>query len=211
MITPQVDQISGDDESGRRKNEAAAGAVRECAIGATIGGTVSGQIQRRHAPKHLRIRADGISIHPRLLWVPCVMAVIETMRLKALRQILVFGLALAAAIGLGPALAANAPILIGEISSYSALPIGTEAYRNGWQMAVDEINQKGGLLGRPIKIISRDDAGSPDLALTAANELVSRYKVEMLTGTTLSNVGLAVSDFSKQKGLFLRVSRSPTS
>lgn len=130
------------------------------------------------------------------------MATIKPTCLKVLQQILVFGLALATVIGPRPALAENKPILIGEISSYSALPVGTEAYRKGWQLAVDEINRQGGPLGRPIEIISRDDAGNPDAALTAANELLGRYKVEMLTGTTLSNVGLAVADFSKQKGVF---------
>jgi branched-chain amino acid transport system substrate-binding protein len=138
------------------------------------------------------------------------MALIKETCLRVFRQISVFGLALVIVISLRPALAENKPILIGEISSYSALPIGTEAYRKGWELAVDEINQQGGLLGRPIEIISRDDAGSPDIALTAANELLSRYKVEMLTGTTLSNVGLAVADFSKQKGLFFLASQPLT-
>jgi branched-chain amino acid transport system substrate-binding protein len=166
------------------------------------GGNVGRQMKRWHALKYPRICVDSFLIHQRLRWViPCVMAIKAT-RLKVLKRILVFGLALATVIGLRQALAKNEPILIGEISSYSALPIGTEAYRKGWQLAVDEINQKGGLLGQQIEILSRDDAGSPDVALTAANELFSRYKVEMLTGTTLSNVGLAVADFSKQKGLF---------
>ena len=98
--------------------------------------------------------------------------------------------------------AADKPILIGEISSYSALPVGTEAYRKGWQLAVEEINQGGGVLGRPLQIISRDDAGKPDVALAVANELVSRQGVDLLTGTILSNVGLAVADFANQKGVF---------
>jgi len=98
--------------------------------------------------------------------------------------------------------AADKPILIGEISSYSALPVGTEAYRKGWQLAVEEINQGGGVLGRPLQVISRDDAGKPDVALTVANELVSRQGVDLLTGTILSNVGLAVADFANQKGVF---------
>jgi len=98
--------------------------------------------------------------------------------------------------------AADKPILIGEISSYSALPVGTEAYRKGWQLAVEEINQGGGVLGRPLQVISRDDAGKPDVALAVANELVSRQGVDLLTGTILSNVGLAVADFANQKGVF---------
>jgi branched-chain amino acid transport system substrate-binding protein len=111
-------------------------------------------------------------------------------------------LALAALIAAGPARPSEKPILIGDISSYSALPVGSEAYRKGWQLAVDEVNKAGGVLGRPLEVVSRDDAGKPDVALTAANELVSRQEVDLLTGTILSNVGLAVADFARQKGVF---------
>jgi branched-chain amino acid transport system substrate-binding protein len=115
---------------------------------------------------------------------------------------LAVGLSFLAAAATAPARAAEKPILIGEVSSYSALPVGTEAYRKGWQLAVDEINKAGGVLGRPLEVLSRDDAGKPEAALTAANELVSGQGVDLLTGTILSNVGLAVADFAKQKGVF---------
>lgn len=97
-----------------------------------------------------------------------------------------------------PARAAD-PIRIGEINSYSGIPAFTEPYRKGWQLAVEEINAAGGVLGRPLDVISRDDAGRPADAITAANELVSREKVDLLTGTFFSNIGLAVSDFARQK------------
>jgi branched-chain amino acid transport system substrate-binding protein len=120
------------------------------------------------------------------------------------------GLAMLAAVGAAPAQAAEKPILIGEISSYSALPVGTEAYRKGWQFAVDEINKAGGVLGRPLEVLSRDDGGKPETALTAANELVSGQSVDLLTGTILSNVGLAVADFARQKAVFFLATRPLT-
>ncbi len=97
------------------------------------------------------------------------------------------------------------PILVGEISSYSTVPAFTVPYRNGWQLAVEEINAAGGLLGgRKIEVISRDDAGKPDDATREAAELLSSQKVELLAGTFLSNVGLAVSDMAlRNKVLFL--------
>jgi branched-chain amino acid transport system substrate-binding protein len=97
-----------------------------------------------------------------------------------------------------PLLAAeNKPILIGEISSYSTVPAFTVPYRNGWQMAVEEINAAGGLLGgRKLEVISRDDGGKPDDATRNAQELLSSQKVDLLAGTFLSNVGLAVSDIA---------------
>jgi branched-chain amino acid transport system substrate-binding protein len=101
--------------------------------------------------------------------------------------------------------AAQKPILIGEISSYSTVPAFTVPYRNGWQLAVEEINAAGGLPdGRKIEVISRDDAGKPDDATRHASELLASHHVELLTGTFLSNVGLAVSDVAlRNKVLFV--------
>lgn len=93
-------------------------------------------------------------------------------------------------------------VKIGEINSYSLLPAFTEPYRKGWQLAVEEVNAKGGVNGKKLVVISKDDAGKPADAQTAANELVSKEGVAMLAGTFLSNIGLAVSDFAKQKKVF---------
>jgi branched-chain amino acid transport system substrate-binding protein len=93
-------------------------------------------------------------------------------------------------------------IKIGEINSYSLLPAFTEPYRKGWQLAVEEVNAAGGINGKKLVVVSKDDAGKPAEAQTAANELVSNEGVAMLTGTFLSNIGLAVSDFAKQKKVF---------
>jgi branched-chain amino acid transport system substrate-binding protein len=90
-------------------------------------------------------------------------------------------------------------IKIGEINSYSALPAFTEPYRKGWQLAVEDINARGGINGKTLVVISKDDAGKPAEAITAANELVSRENVALLTGGFFSNVGLALADFAKQK------------
>lgn len=93
-------------------------------------------------------------------------------------------------------------IKIGEINSYSLLPSFTEPYRKGWQLAVEQINAAGGINGKKLVVISKDDGGKPADAQTAANELVSSEGVAMLTGTFLSNIGLAVSDFANQKKVF---------
>ncbi len=90
----------------------------------------------------------------------------------------------------------TAPIRIGEINSYTTIPAFTVPYRKGWQMAVDETNAKGGVLGRQLEVISRDDAGKPADAVRLAGELVNAQKVDLLAGGYLSNVGLALSDFA---------------
>ena len=94
---------------------------------------------------------------------------------------------------------AEETVKIGEINSYSGLPAFTEPYRKGWQLALEEINAAGGVDGKKLEVISKDDGGKPADAVTAANELVSKDGVVMLAGTFFSNIGLAVSDFAKQK------------
>jgi branched-chain amino acid transport system substrate-binding protein len=90
----------------------------------------------------------------------------------------------------------DGPIRIGEINSYTAVPAFTLPYRNGWQLAVDEINAKGGVAGRKLEVISRDDAGQPANATRLAGELLTDSKVDLLAGGFLSNIGLALSDFA---------------
>ncbi len=99
---------------------------------------------------------------------------------------------------------AQTPIRIGEINSYSAMPQFTQPYKQGWQLAVEEINAAGGLLGRKVEVIARDDAGKPEDALRHAIELTSQEKVDVLAGGFLSNVGLALADHAaKSKRLFV--------
>jgi branched-chain amino acid transport system substrate-binding protein len=90
------------------------------------------------------------------------------------------------------------PIRIGELNSYTTLPAFTLPYRNGWRMALDEINGAGGVLGRPIDVISKDDGGKPGDAVTVAGELIQRDGAVLVFGTLLSNVGLAVADVAAQ-------------
>jgi len=90
-------------------------------------------------------------------------------------------------------------IRIGELNSYKSQPAFLEPYKKGWELALDEINAAGGLLGRKVEVISRDDNGNPGDAVRVAEELVSREKAEVIFGTFLSNIGLAVTDFAKQR------------
>lgn len=102
----------------------------------------------------------------------------------------VAGIAALAASGLGAggnALAQDT-IKIGEINSYTALPAFTEPYRKGWQLALDEINAAGGVKGHKLEVISKDDAGKPGDAVTAANELTQREGVALLMGDRKSVV-----------------------
>ncbi len=98
----------------------------------------------------------------------------------------------------------SAPIRGGEINSYTAAAAFTLPYRNGWQLALEQVNASGGVLGRKLEIVSRDDAGQPQNAIRLAGELLNDQKVDLLAGGFLSNVGLALTDFALQnKKLFV--------
>jgi branched-chain amino acid transport system substrate-binding protein len=115
------------------------------------------------------------------------------------------GVVLTLTLGLASRLGAQPPIRIGEINSYTGIAAGfTLPYRQAMEMAVEEVNAGGGLLGRRVEVLFRDDKGNPAEAVKHAQELVFGEKVALLAGTFLSNVGLAVSDFAKQhKVLFV--------
>ncbi len=95
-------------------------------------------------------------------------------------------------------------IKIGELNSYKAQPAFLEPYKKGWELAIEEINAKGGVLGKKLEVISRDDGGNPGDAVRVANELVTREGASVLVGTFLSHIGLAVTEFAgKEKVFFL--------
>jgi branched-chain amino acid transport system substrate-binding protein len=110
---------------------------------------------------------------------------------------LALGLALALA---GPAAQAQQPpIKLGELNSYARWAAFTVPYRSGWQMALEEINARGGVLGRKLDIISRDDGATTGDATRVADELVTREGVSLLFGSFQSNVGVAMADYANQK------------
>jgi len=89
-------------------------------------------------------------------------------------------------------------IKVGEINTYSKLTNFTFPYRNGWQLALEEINTAGGVNGKKLEVISRDDDGKPGQAVKIAEELVRKDKVILLMGSFFSHVGLALTDFAKR-------------
>jgi len=112
------------------------------------------------------------------------------------RRLLLAGPALLAAPALGRA--QGAAIRIGEVNSYTAAPAFTLPYRNGMMLAVEQVNAAGGVVGRKLDLLIRDDAGKPADAVRLAGELVADQKVDLLAGGYLSNVGLALSDYARQ-------------
>ncbi len=98
-----------------------------------------------------------------------------------------------------PAFAQATPIKVGELNSYSRMAAFAVPYRNAMQLAVEQVNAAGGIKGRPLEIVFRDDGSTPGDAVRVAEELLTRENVSFIAGTFLSNVGLAVADFANQK------------
>jgi branched-chain amino acid transport system substrate-binding protein len=99
-------------------------------------------------------------------------------------------------------------IKIGDINSYKAMAANMGPYRKGTDLAVEEINAAGGVLGRKLEIVSRDDGANPGDAVRMADDLVLKERVDVLSGTILSHVGLAITDYAKQNKVFFLASAS---
>jgi urea transport system substrate-binding protein len=80
--------------------------------------------------------------------------------------------------------AAQDPIRVGVISPLTgAWTVYGKAHSAGFQMAVDEINEKGGVLGRPLEIVLGDSKTEPRIVVEQANRLIRQERVDFLAGT----------------------------
>ena len=86
--------------------------------------------------------------------------------------------------------------LVAALSGQSAK--SGEAITRGLTIAIDEINARGGVLGKPIELISRDDESNPGKGLTAARELVQREGVAAIIGGLDTPVSFAIVPFANQ-------------
>jgi len=78
---------------------------------------------------------------------------------------------------------AGEPIVIGEINPRTGiLAVPGTAVHQGVLLAIEEANASGGIAGRPLTLLSRDDEGKPERAIAAAEELASRHRALALIG-----------------------------
>ena len=99
-----------------------------------------------------------------------------------------------------PAMAADAqpPIKIGYINAYTGVSFAVLPNQKGTQLAINEINAKGGVLGRPLELESRDSKMDPGEAVRLAEELRTRDKVDVLMNCDASGTSTAVDGWVKQ-------------
>ncbi len=102
-------------------------------------------------------------------------------------------------------------IKIGMVDTYTG-PASTYTLDvlDGFKLAVEKINAKGGVLGAKIEYTTRDEKFKPDIGLAMAKELVMKERVNVLVGTINSGTALAVSDFAKKEKIpfFVTYSKS---
>lgn len=96
----------------------------------------------------------------------------------------------------------SSEILIGEYGSLT----GTTATfgistKNGIDIAVDEVNKAGGLLGKQVRVIVEDDQSKPEEAYTVATKLITKDKVIALLGEVASSRSLAAAPVAQQNGI----------
>ncbi|MBF0477476.1 MAG: ABC transporter substrate-binding protein [Deltaproteobacteria bacterium] len=103
-----------------------------------------------------------------------------------------------------PVLAAD-EIKVGIVDTYTGPPSTyTNDVRDAFKLATDKINAAGGILGKKITFVTRDDKFKVDISLSAAKELLMREKVNLLMGSINSASALAISDLClKEKVPFL--------
>jgi len=103
------------------------------------------------------------------------------------------GLLLAVAVGVVPAAPAG-PLRVAFLGPLSG-PFafwGTNA-RDGMRMAVEELNAAGGVLGRPVELVERDDRNNPAEAISLFRSLAEREGIVAAAGTISSDIGTALA------------------
>jgi branched-chain amino acid transport system substrate-binding protein len=98
---------------------------------------------------------------------------------------------------LGGGALAQETIKVGLVAALSGQSAKSgEAITRGLQVAIDEINAAGGVLGKRIELVRRDDESNPAKGLVAARELVQREKVAVFFGGIDTPVSMAIVPFA---------------
>ena len=92
--------------------------------------------------------------------------------------------AMAGVLSAGPAAAQSCPVKIGGVLPLtgSMAPI-TKKIAQAAELAIEHVNQGGGVKGCPVQFILRDDQGQPTVGVDAAKYLVEVERVPAFTGT----------------------------
>jgi branched-chain amino acid transport system substrate-binding protein len=122
-----------------------------------------------------------------------------SMRRLASLVMIVLVLAVAGVWMAAPALSQSKVVKIGDLGSKVGVFEGYGKYQTwGVQMAVEELNAKGGVLGHKIEIVSEDDETKPAPAVRKTEKLILQDDVKLLVGAVSSGATMAVMDVTKK-------------
>jgi branched-chain amino acid transport system substrate-binding protein len=94
------------------------------------------------------------------------------------------------------------PIKIGtSLPLTGARSVPGEAAKRGYEVWVDMVNASGGLLGRPVEMIVKDDASDQNIVVADYNALISQDKVDLLLGTYSSILILPASAIAEKNNM----------
>ncbi|MBX7172027.1 MAG: ABC transporter substrate-binding protein [Pyrinomonadaceae bacterium] len=82
--------------------------------------------------------------------------------------------------------------LTGQTSAFG------QSSKNGAQLAVDEINATGGVVGKKLEIVIEDDQGRPEQAKTVVSKLINQDKVQVILGEAASTNSLAAAPVAQE-------------
>lgn len=114
-----------------------------------------------------------------------------------IKPLLILTLALSLLSACGPEKPKEPTLKIGGIYAYTTWATLANKYREGFELAIKDVNDKGGIHGRKIEVLWRDDKANPSVSSTVATELRLRDKVDFFVGCQFSNLSLAMSDYAK--------------
>jgi len=134
---------------------------------------------------------------------------------KRLLASMVFFMVLGALITLpgGTVRAQQQTITIGILGPFTgSLAFNAEEMKKGMLLAVDEVNAKGGILGRKVELIFGDTEAKPDKGVAAVKKLITRDKVLVVGGGYASSVNIATSEVcqNEKTPIVVAIAISPT-
>lgn len=110
-----------------------------------------------------------------------------------------------------PADDGDGPIKVGLVTTLSgSIALFGEANRDAAQMAVNELNEAGGVLGRQVELIVRDDNAAPEEGVAHARDLIISEGISALFGPVSSGVALAMTEVSAERQIPFIVHTSNT-
>jgi branched-chain amino acid transport system substrate-binding protein len=108
-----------------------------------------------------------------------------------MKRLIVVLLAVALVIPFAVGVRAQDPIKIGIITSITGAQARFgEAHKRGYELALEEINAAGGVLGRPLELVLEDDTSKPEQAQLAVEKLVNEVGVSVMIGAYTSSATL---------------------